>query len=83
MWTTLQEQRCGPPFQVPCFFVRAAHEHLFFRVEGHEGTFRVPVALESAGESERAAERRFAWYMQQQGVRARHRKTKTRSTHSY
>ena len=56
--------------QAACFFVHAAHDHLFFRIEGREGAFRVPVALENAGESERAAERRFAWYMQQQGVRA-------------
>jgi len=65
-----------PAIQV-AFFVRAAHDHIFFRVEGREGTFRVPVALESAGESERGAERRFASHMQQQGVRApqpRHRK---------
>jgi len=55
---------------VACFFIRAAHDHLFFRAEGLEGTFRVPIALESAGEAERGAERRFASHMQRQGVRA-------------
>ena len=55
--------------QAACFFVHAAHNHLFFRMEGHEGTFRVPIALDDAEEDERNAEQRFAPLMMQKEVR--------------
>ena len=64
----LPSAKCDTHLGQVCVLERNELDHLFFRVEGREGTFRIPLALTESTDPVRDAEANIAQHMQP-GVR--------------